>query len=347
MAMTTQDKRNVHVVEDENSAIDYCFEQGWTDGLPVVPPSEERVEAMLEATPKGREKALATHPATGRSCSVYSAAVNAVMAGCRPDYFPVVVAALEAMNEPGYNFHGSCASTGGSAPLLVMSGPICERLGMNSGVNVFGPGARANATIGRAIRLIILNVFRMIPGVTDRSTQGNPGKYSMCIAENGADKTWEPLNVSLGFAPEVSTVTVFAAAGFHNVENHYSRTAEGILLTMTDAMSTLASITRGESVVVMAPEHTQFIAKEGLTRAQVQEFLYRHTHRKLSELKRVGKFEGKVAPEDEQNEFHRGFGPEDILLVAAGGEAGGHSAFLPSWSRARASLMQTKPIEVV
>ena len=160
----------IHVVEDELSAIDYCYEQGWTDGLPVIPPSEERVEQMLASTARGREAILATHPATGRECSVFSAAVNAVMAGCRPEYFPIAMAALEAMNESPYHFHGSSASTGGSAPLLIVSGPIVERIGMNSGVNVFGPGNRANATIGRAIRLVILNVFKMTPGIADRST---------------------------------------------------------------------------------------------------------------------------------------------------------------------------------
>ena len=211
-----------HTLTDELSAIDWCYEQGWTDGLPVVPPARERVERFLAAAGRPPEEIVARHPATGRECSVQSAAVNAVMAGCLPQYFPTVLAALEGLNEDAYNFHGSTASTGGSGPLLIVSGDIRDEIGMNAGVNVFGPGNRANATIGRAIRLVIMNIFQMIPGISDRSTTGWPGKYSACIAENILLSPWEPLHESLGFPPEVSTVTVFAASGFYNVENHYT-----------------------------------------------------------------------------------------------------------------------------
>ena len=176
--------KGVHEVEDDAlAAIDYCFERGWTDGLPVVPPERGRVEAMLAMEGRPPETVIASHPATGLDCSLQGAAVNAVMAGCLPEYFPVVVAALEAANEPEYSFHASTASTGGSAPLVIVSGPAVRELGMNSAGNVFGPGNRANATIGRAMRLIIMNVFEMLPGVSDQSTQGHPGKYSSCIAE--------------------------------------------------------------------------------------------------------------------------------------------------------------------
>ena len=173
----------IHEVPDDLlAAIDWCYEQGWTDGLPVVPPVLERVKAMLAADSRPPDTVISTHPATGLDLSLHAAAVNAVMAGCLPEYFPVIIAAFEAMDRPEFNFHGSTASTGGSAPLLVVSGAYADDIGMNADVNLFGPGNRANATIGRAVRLILRNVFQMLPGISDKSTQGNPGKYSFCIA---------------------------------------------------------------------------------------------------------------------------------------------------------------------
>ena len=151
---------------------------------------------------------IATHPATGLELSLHAAAVNAVMAGCLPEHFPVLVAAFEAMDRPDFNFHGSTASTGGSAPLLVVSGPYADEIGMNADVNLFGPGNRANATIGRATRLILRNVFQMLPGISDKSTQGNPGKYSFCIAERARGNPWPLLCQAQGYPEGASSVTV-------------------------------------------------------------------------------------------------------------------------------------------
>ena len=169
---------------DPLTAIDYCYAQGWTaDGLPVVPPEQRRVDAMLATKGRPAETIIASHPTTGSECSIANAAVNTVMAGCLPEYFPIIVAALEAMNKPGFNFHASTASTGGSSHALIVSGPIVEEIGLNAAGNCFGPGNRANATTGRAIRLIIMNVFEMLPGISDQSTQGSGGKFSACFAE--------------------------------------------------------------------------------------------------------------------------------------------------------------------
>ena len=340
-AMTTTTEARAQPIElaDDASAIDYCYEQGWTDGLPVVPPSVERVDAMLAASGEDPEAVLATHGTTRRRCTAHSAAVNAVMAGCLPEYFPVVAAALRAMDHERYNYHASTASTGGSAPLVIVSGPIVDAIGMNSGVNTFGSGNRANATIGRAIRLINLNVFKMVPGITDRSTQGNPGKYSLCIAENSQDNPWPSLAEEAGFPAGSSSVTVYAASAFHNVENHYSGDGDGILQTVADSMASLGSLTHGQSVVVFSPEHAKIVAENGRTRRQVQEFLFEHASRPAAELREVGK-----TAKDEHGDFHRGLTPDDILVTVAGGEAAGHSAFLPSWSRGRNSLMQAEMI---
>ena len=342
---------------DELSAIEYCYEQGWTDGLPVVPPERHLVERFLAAAGRPSEEVVAEHLPTGRACSVESAAINAVMAGCLPQYFPTVLAALEALGQDAYNFHGASASTGGSAPALVLSGDIADEIGMNAGVNVFGPGARANATIGRAVRLVILNVFQMTPGIADRSTTGWPGKYSCCIAENAAHCPWPPLHESLGFPAEVSTVTAFAASGFYNIENHYTSDPQALLGTFADTMSSLGALTDGQSLIVLSPEHAAICANAGLARRDVQEFLFEHAQRPGRDLIDAGKWpadrasdglaEGRSHDADGSNaDFRRGREPADMLVVVAGGEAGGHSAFLPSWSRGRNSLYQTRPIGV-
>ena len=340
------DAATVAAGDDALAAIDTCYERGWTDGLPVVPPEVSRVEAMLAMEGRPPETVLASHPTTGLECSVLAAAVNAVMAGCRPDYFPVLVAALEAANEPAYNFHAASASTGGSAPLLIVAGPVVQEIGMNPAGNVFGPGNRANATIGRAMRLILLNVFEMTPGIADQSTQGHPGKYCSCIAERAERNPWPPLNVELGYGEDISSVTVFAGAGFGNVENHGGNTPEAILDCVADSMANLGCITSGQSVLVLSPEHAAIVASTGWSKNDVRQYLFDHAKRSVAAMQRVRKYVPREHERQGTEAVHRGFGPEDILVTVAGGDAGGHSAFIPSWSRSRSSLMQSKPIGV-
>ena len=338
--------RTVAVEGDALAAIDACYERGWTDGLPVVPPEQSRVEAMLAMEGRPPETVIATHPTTGLECSILAAAVNAVMAGCLPEYFPVLVAALEAANEPGYNFHGSAASTDGSAPLLIVAGPVVADIGMNAAGNVFGPGNRANATIGRAMRLVLMNVFEMIPGISDQSTQGHPGKYCSCIAERAERNPWAPLNVELGFGEDISSVTVFAGAGFCNVENHGGNTPEAILDCIADSMANLGCITTGQSVVVLSPEHAEIVAGTGWGKDEVRRYLFERASQPVEAMQRVRKYVPREHERQGTEAVHRGFGPDDILITVAGGDAGGHSAFIPSWSRSRGSIMQSKPIGV-
>ena len=340
------DASTVEVGADALAAIDACYERGWTDGLPVVPPEASRVEAMLAMEGRPPETVVASHPTTGIECSLLAAATNAVMAGCLPEFFPLVVAALEAANEPGFNFHASTASTGGSAPLLIVSGPVARDIGMNAAGNVFGAGNRANATIGRAMRLIVLNVFRMTPGIADQSTQGHPGKYSFCIAERAERNPWPPLHVELGYGEDISSVTVFAGAGFCNVENHGGNSAPAILECVADSMANLGCITSGQSVVVLSPEHAAIVADDGFSKDDVKRFLFEHGKRGVEAMRRVRKYVPREHERQGTAEVHRGMSAEDILVTVAGGDAGGHSAFIPSWSRTRASLMQSKPIGV-
>ena len=333
------------VGDDLLEAIDYCYEQGWTDGLPVVPPEEGRVQSMLAMEGRPLETVIAHHPATRLELTLHAAAVNAVMAGCLPEYFPLVVAAFEAMDREPFNFHGSTVSTGGSGHLLIVSGPVGDEIGMNSGVNLFGPGNRANATIGRTIRLTLMNVFKIVPGIADKSTQGNPGKYSFCIAERADRNPWPPLCEEFGYPDGVSTVTVFAGAGFCNVENHGGNTPEAILDTMANAMANYGCISTGQSVVVLSPEHAEIVARPGWSKAQVREYLFEQAKHPREDIRRLGKLD-RGYDRQRRDDCHRGVGPDDILVTVGGGDAGGHSSFIPSWSRGRGSIMQTQAIGV-
>jgi hypothetical protein len=325
-------------------AIEACFERGWTDGLPVIPATAERVQQFLAASGREPDEVVVREVTRRRTVTVEKVAVNAVLAGCRAEYMPVLLAALEAMADPAYNLHGAITSTGGSAPLVVVNGPVARVLGVNAGVNLFGPGWRANATIGRALRLVILNCLGAQPGTLDRSTQGHPGKYSYCIAELEEDSPWDSLHAERGFPKDASAVTVFAAEGPHNVLTHYGHDAEAILVTLADAMAGLGSFSPGQSFLVLAPEHVRILARDGWTKPALREALYARARRTLAELKRAGKTPGPVVPDDETRFVHRGEGPDDIFIVVGGGGAGGHSAFIPSWSRNRNSLAVTRPV---
>src|SRR5262245_34737761 len=353
-------------VADPWAAIEACYERGWTDGLPVVPPTEALVDAMLAAGPWRPEDVLLHEPVRDRAVTAAKAAINAVMAGCRPEYFPVVGAALIAVGHPEFELHGPATSTGGAALMVIVNGSVRQRLGLHGGPNLFGPGFRANATIGRTLRLVLLNCLDCRPGVLDKSTQGWPGKYSLCCAENEEVSPWEPLSVARGFRPDQSTVTVFAAESGHNVLSHGTRSPERLLALFADAMAGLGSMSPGPSVIVLAPEHAGHLKGTGWDRARCQAWLYQHAWRSLADLKRAGKVEpafytnpklvdwiygdapGGIPPEplapdlaeriadgDGAVRVHRGLGPDDILLCVGGGEAGGHSAFFPSWSRGR------------
>ena len=362
-------------VADPWAAIEACFDRGWTDGLPVVPPTEALVDAMLAAGPWPAGEVLLHEPVRDRSVTAEKTAINAVMAGCRPEYFPVVGAALTAIGDPEFMLHGPATSTGGSALMVIVNGPIAARLGLNAGANLFGPGYRANATIGRTLRLVLLNCLECRPGVLDKSTQGWPGKYSLCFAEDEAASPWEPLSVSRGVPAGRSAVTVYAAESGHNVLSHGTGDPECLLTCFADAMAGLGSLSPGRSVIVFAPEHASHLRRAGWPRLRVQQWLYDHAWRSLADLKRGGKVEPafysnptlvdwiycdspagppdplpgpddaeRIGPGDEAVRVHRGHGPDDILLAVGGGEAGGHSAFFPSWSRGRSVPFVTKPI---
>ena len=343
---------------DPVAAMEYCYQQGWTDGLPVIPPTEERVAAFLARLDRGRETVLGMVPERRRQVTIEQVVANAVMAGCLPEYAPVVVAAVEAMLQPPFNLVGPSARLGGSAILVIVNGPVVEDLQINCRNNLFGPGNRANATIGRAVRLVLMNTCGAIPGLFDRSCLGHPGKYTYCIAENARDSAWLPLHAERGFDPADSAVTVFACEGPRQVRNGLSPTPEGVLTTIADAMSSLgtslttsgsvgnsASGTRqGELVIVIAAEHMHTISRQRWSKGDIRTYLSVQARRTVADLKRGGGLPGEVEPGDEQRYIAVVERPEDLLIVAAGGDEGAMSAVIPSWGPKVSSTAVSWPI---
>ena len=335
-----------HRATDEADAIELCFSRGWTDGLPVVPPTPERVERMLGAVrlDPAHEITYIAHRAV--SVTAEKVAINAVMAGCRPEYMPVVVAAVEAIGDPRWSYHGPGTSTAGAGVLVIVNGPVARELDINAGDNLFGPGWRANLTIGRAVRLVMRNVCGSMPGALDRGTLGHPGKLSYVIAENEAESPWTPLHVERGFRAEQSAVTIVAAAAPRQFYNQLSSSAEGILATLADDMRASGNLMgQPNFVVVLAGEHMRTIAGSGWNKAMIREFLFEHTRNSHAHLKRTQQMAGAVQPGDETRLRPLVESPDDILVVAAGGRAGAFSCYIPGWGGKRSSQAVTKEVK--
>ncbi len=330
---------------DAFSAIELCYQQGWTDGLPVVPPTEKRVREFLDYVGMEPGHILGRVPERARTVTAEKVAINALMAGCTPEYLPVVLAVVEAICEEKFNAHGSSVSTGGSAHLVIANGPVRQKLSMNTGVNFFGPGNRANATIGRAVRLIAMNVLGSTPGVMDKSTIGHPGKYTYCVAENEEASPWEPLHVEKGFARESSTVTVINAEGPHQIYDHTNNTGEGILTSVAEYIA-VCNYDYRELVVVLCPEHVGYLKAEGWNKQRVKAFLFQHAQRTVAYYKRTGKMPGPLDPSDEAKMQAALHGPEAVTVIVGGGGAGGFSAIIPTWGRGGISRTQTREIHL-
>ena len=319
---------------DPEELIEAYFERGWSDGLPVVPPTEKSIAAMLAGAGLRGDETIGEVVERGVIVSAEKLAINAVMAGCRPEYLPVVVAAVRGLCHPHFAYHGPASSTGGSAMVLIVNGPLAGRLGVNSGNNAFGQGARANATIGRAVRLVMMNVMNTRPSFLDRATLGTPGKYSFCFAENESEHPWEPLHVERGYRPEQSAVTVYASNSLCQVYNQLAAEPEPLLRCFADVLCNLGTPNlRGfnESLVVFAGEHADTLRRSGWSKQDVRRFLLEHARRTVADLKRAGRRPGEIEPGDETTWKHAFERLEDILIVCAGGQAGSWSACLPGW----------------
>jgi hypothetical protein len=318
--------------EDESEAM---YERGWSDGLPLVPPTPERVAEMLTGTTRAADDVVAVVPPDLVECTVEKIAVNAVMAGCRPEYLPVVVAAVEAASTEEFNIHGVLATTMPVGPVIVVNGPVGRAIGMNARGNALGQGNRANATIGRALQLVIRNVGGGQPGGVDRATHGNPGKYTFCFAELDDGSPFEPLHVSRGFAPDQSTVTLFAGEGPRVVVDQLSREAPSLARTFAACLRTVAhpkTVVGIDAMLVVGPEHARVLRSAGWDRARLREELGALLQLPGSEIVRGagGIMEGM--PEAFAETTLPKFRDGGLLLVHAGGGAGLFSAIIGGWA---------------
>lgn len=319
-------------VSDEYEAVQELYlANGWSDGLPVVPPTPARVEAMLDASGRDPQQVIGEIPPNWGAATVEKLAINAVMAGCRPAHFPVLVAAVEAMTDPEFNLYAIQATTHPCAPLVIVNGPIRSELGFNSGSGAYGPGWRPNAVIGRAVRLVLLNVGGAWPGSGDMSTQGAPSKYSYCVAENEESNPWTPLHVERGFSPEQNTVTVLAGEPPHNINDHTGSSAKDVLTIVAGAMAVTGAnnaYTGGETLLALGPEHAATIARDGMTKDDVREWLRIHATIPLERyteetmLERFGRIPDAPVPMVASL--------EDLAIIVLGGP-GKHSSWVPTF----------------
>ena len=340
--------------DSASAAIERCYETGWTDGLPVVPPTTDRVTQFLEYVGFPASHIVGQIPERRREITVGKVAANAVMAGCLPEYLPVVLAATEAMLDPVFNLVGPSSSMGGAAVLVIVNGPVVKQLNINARNNLFGPGNRANATIGRAIRLILMNACAAVPGLFDRSVIGHPGKYTFCIAEAETETHWTPLHVMRGIAKGQSAVTVFAGESPRQVRAPGN--PEAILYAIADVASTLgtnmstsgsvgesaAGVRQGEVVVTIAGDANLW---REWTKEQVRGHLYTTIRRSVADLKKAQALAGDLEPGDEDRFVNLVPEPTDILVVFAGGEESNMSSVIPSWGPKVACTSVTREIK--
>lgn len=328
-------------VAADTDLVEYYYEQGYSDGLPVVPPTQEKIDAVLAVLGGEPHRVECKVAPRWGELTREVLAINMVMAGCRAEYAPVVRAAMLALADPAFNLNGVQATTHVASPLVVVNGPLAQEIGMNGGANAFGPGNRANATIGRALRLIMLNVGGAWPGDLDKSTLGHPGKYTYCVAENEAQSPFAPYHVEHGYKPADSTVFAIAAEAPHSVTNHVSNDPEGILDTICSAMSTIASnsaVLGGHMAVVLGLEHARTIARHGWSRADVRNYIFMNHGNRFIDLAyghRYGKVYNRNIPKwykrEDQTRIPIVHSPDAIHLFVMGGEAGRFSAVIPGW----------------
>ena len=333
------------IITDSAEMIYQTFlDNGWTDGLPFIPPTEEAVAKMLTQISRDPREVVAVIPPKWGEATIEKIAINAVMAGCLPEYMPVIIAALKAMAEPRFNLSFVQPTTHPCAPLVIVNGPVAKELKINSRSGTFGPGFRSNATIGRAIRLILLNIGGAIPGDTDMSTQGQPSKFSFCIAENEDENPWQPLHVEKGYDISQSTVTVVAAENPRNINDHSSTNAVDMLSTFAgnlNAMSTNNMLGQGGNpILALAPEHAATIAREGYSKDDIKDYMFKNATLQVGRypLSTRQRFFPNKSEDDNISLVAK---KEDLIIIVVGGP-GKHSSYLPS---SAGNWSVTKPIE--
>ncbi|MFQ6026384.1 MAG: hypothetical protein ACE5Q6_02590 [Dehalococcoidia bacterium] len=345
-------------VESLEEAHEEMYRLGWTDGLPVIPPTDNLVQKVLDYLGRDPQEVIGPVPPKNRIATVEKVAVNSVMAGCLPEYVPVVIAALEGVLDDSFNLNGIQATTNCISPLIIVSGPVVDRLGFNYGDNVFGGGSRANAAVGRALRLILWNLGGGYAGEIDRATLGHPGKYTFCIAEDNHNSPWDSLHQERGFAASDSAVTVFACEAPHHVAtgSGYILSATDVLKVIADSLATAGSATMnggGQVLLVLGPMTAQKLAADGYDKAKIRAELGELACKPVSLMKsnhflnpdHPFHWAQIVDPDDDDALVPAIRQPEDLLLMVAGGwgSGSGFNAICHGWMQA-GGLAQTRPV---
>jgi hypothetical protein len=331
---TTLRSRRIEIAELEDE-FEVMFQRGWTDGLPVVPPTEERVLRMLTGTSRRLDEIVATIPPDLVEATVEKVAIAAVMAGCLPEYLPWVLTAVEAVCTDEFNMHGLLATTMPVSPVIVCSGPGTRRIRMNSGMNALGQGNRANTTIGRALQLLVRNVGGGRPGEIDRATHGNPGKLSFCFAEDDVASPIGTLAGSRGVPDGVDALTVFPGEGPRCVVDQMSRTPESLASSLAVNLRTVhhPKLPIGfDAILVLGPEHGRVFADAGWDRARILAELHARLQLPGSEIVRGAGGIAEGVPESLAGSTLPKFRPDGLLLAFAGGKAGLFSAIIGGWA---------------
>ncbi len=332
--MTEFTSTSVEISDDAEAVSDYLYEQGLTDGLPVIPPTPQRVERMLSGVSRSADESVGQIPPRQGEASIEKIAINAVMAGCRPEYLPLIVTVLEVIIEPAFALAGMQPTTNPLTPMLIVNGPIRNRIGLNGGTGAMGPGTQANVAIGRAIRLVMMNLGGAIPGDVDKCTQGFAGKFSLCIAENEEDSPWEPLHVSRGFAPEDDVVTVVGVNSSNNIHDSSSE-ASDLIKTLEGSVPSIGTANVVDPiatpVLALNPLHARILHSAGVDRTRLQNRLFencrlpadalsvRREHLRRSEGEDLFLVDGEIPIVND---------PRNLLVPIVGGLQGGHSCFL-------------------
>ena len=333
---------------DAEDAIEACYDRGWSDGLPLVPPTPLRVLRMLQGTTRRADEVIGPMPPDLEPCTVEKIAINAVMAGCKPEYLPVVLAAVQAALVDEFGLHGVLCTTMFAGPVVIVNGPLAARVGINSGVNALGQGHRANATIGRALQLIVRNVGGGRPGEVDRSTLGTPGKYSFCFAE-AEDSVWEPLSVQRGLARGASCVTLFAGEGVQGIVDQKSRTPESLAKSFALCLRAVDHpklALAGDALLVVSPDHARVFIEAGWSKARLHQELDRLLLLPGDEMVMGAGGIAEGVPLALAGRQVPKFRPGGLLIVRAGGSAGLFSAVIAGWAASgpKGSIPVTKEI---
>ena len=325
--------RSVELAEAED-VMEACYDRGWSDGLPVVPPTPLRVMRMLNGSTRDAAEIVGKAPPDNVPCTIEKIAINAVMAGCKPEYFPVVIASVEAALQDRFCMHGLLCTTYFSSPVMVVNGPITKQIGMNSGVNALGQGNRANATIGRALQLIIRNVGGGVPGGIDRANMGNPGKYTYCFAEDESDANWGSLSMDRGFGRKDSVISLFAGDGLQPVLDQQSRTPHSLAKSMAMSLRSVAHSKLfgiADAILVVCPEHRRVFREGGWNKEDLRKALHEELVTPGVEIIRGANDIAEGMPANFKDKVLNKFRDDGLHIVTTGGTAGMFSAIIGGW----------------